>query len=124
QWNLTVQREVHKNTTVELSYVGNKGNHLLKTYDANQVREGDNNGDGVPDRLEYARGDPDDPDALGALRPYSVFGDHGIGLWDHSGTSIYHALQSQVISRFGHGSQFHASYTWSRTISNIALDNS
>ncbi len=124
QWNLTVQREIHKNTTVELSYVGNKGNHLLKTYDVNQVRSGDNNGDGVSDRLEYARGDPDNPDALGALRPYNVFGDHRIGLWDHSGTSIYHALQSQLISRFGHGSQVQASYTWSRTISNIALDNS
>jgi hypothetical protein len=58
------------------------------------------------------------------VRPYGVFGDSNITFWDHGGDSIYHALQTQVLSRFGRGSQFQASYTWSRTISNIPLDNS
>ena len=60
----------------------------------------------------------------GALRPFGVFGDTRIAYWDHSGTSIYHSLQSQIVSRFGRGSQFQASYTWSRTIANDPLDDS
>ena len=29
QWSLSVQRELAKNTTLEVNYVGNKGTHLL-----------------------------------------------------------------------------------------------
>jgi len=118
QWNLTLERELVRNTTLELSYVGSKGKDLLRLYDVNQVPPGDNDGDGIADRLEFARtGDA-------SVRPYGVFGDHKIAIWDHSGTSIYHSLQAQLLSRFGRGSQFQASYTWSRAISNVPLQNS
>jgi hypothetical protein len=120
QWNLTVQRELARNTTLELSYVGNKGTNLLRSINVNQVAAGDSNGNGVDDRLEYARSQP----ANGSLRPFGVFGDGNITYWDHGGNSIYHSLQSQFRSQFGRGSQFQASYTWSRTIANIPLDNS
>ena len=121
QWNVMFQRELLRNTTVEVGYVGNKGNDLLKTHDANQVRVGDRNNNGLPDRLEYAQ--------LGnaiadEVRPFGVFGDQRITLWDHSGHSMYHALQSQVVSRFGRGSQFQASYTLSRQKANEPMDNS
>jgi hypothetical protein len=107
-----------RNTTLELSYVGSKGKDLLRLYDVNQVPAGDNDGDGIADRLEYARtGDA-------TVRPYGVFGDHRIAIWDHSGESIYHSLQAQLLSRFGRGSQFQASYTWSRAIGNVPLQNS
>ncbi|HEY2946547.1 MAG TPA: hypothetical protein VGN09_29205, partial [Vicinamibacteria bacterium] len=32
---------------------------------------------------------------------------------------IYHSLQTQLVSRFGHGSQFQASYTFSRAIGDV-----
>ena len=51
-----------------------------------------------------------------ALRPYSGFGNSQITVRDHIGSSIYHSLQTQVVSRFGRGSQFQASYTFSRAI--------
>jgi hypothetical protein len=121
QWNLTVEQELVRNTTLSVSYVGNKGNHLLRTFDINQIRDGDSDGDGVNDRLQYARTQP----ALGVLRPYGdAFGDRRITFWDHSGSSIYHGLQTQLLSRFGRGSQAQVSYTWSRTIGNDPLDNS
>jgi hypothetical protein len=123
QWNLTIEHELFHNTTVEVSYVGSKGTHLLRTYDANQVGSGDINGNGVNDRLDYVRAG-DDSGARAAVRPYGVFGDTKITFWDHSGDSIYHSLQTQLTTRFWHGSQFQASYTWSRTISNSPLDNS
>ena len=98
--------------------MGSKGRDLLRTQDANQVLDGDINGNGVADRLDYARNID-----LGAVRPYGVFGDRNITLWDHSGKSTYHSLQTQVRSRVGR-SQVQASYTLSRTRANISLDNS
>ena len=120
QWNVSLEHEIARNTTLELSYVGSKGNDLLRSSDINQVRSGDNDGDGVEDRLEYARSNPADA----SVRPISAFGDRRINYWDHSGNSVYHGLQTQIVSRFGRGSHFQASYTWSRTIANDPLDNS
>jgi hypothetical protein len=123
QWNVTVERELRRNTTLELSYVGNKGSDLLRTFDLNQVRVGDVNRNGVQDRLDYVRAG-DDNAAQAALRPFGVFGDGTIGFFDHSGSSIYHSLQTQIVSRFGRGSQFQASYTWSRLIADDPLNDS
>jgi hypothetical protein len=123
QWNVTYERELARNTTVELSYVGNKGVDILRVRDANQVGTGDLNRNGVNDRLDYVRA-VGDGGASAAVRPFGVFGDVNLAFWDHSGSSIYHALQSQVISRFGRGSQFTASYTWSRLIADDPLDDS
>ena len=36
QWSLSVQRELAKNTTLEVNYVGNKGTHLLNRAQINQ----------------------------------------------------------------------------------------
>jgi hypothetical protein len=115
-WNVTIQREIVSNTTLDVSYVGNKGNSLHRTYDANQVRTGDLNQNGVNDRLEYARA----PSA--EVRPYGILGDRALNISDYHAYSIYHALQTQLVSRFGR-SQVQGSYTWSRAISTDPLDD-
>jgi hypothetical protein len=71
----------------------------------------------VDDRLEFVTTTPANP----ALRQFGVFGNNNMGLWDHSGESTYHSLQTQFISRFGRGSQFQASYTLSRSRANLAM---
>jgi len=53
------------------------------------------------------------------VRPFGVFGDAKITYWDHTGRSTYHSLQTQLVSRFGRGSQFQASYTFSRMIGDV-----
>ena len=121
QWNVTLERELIRNTTLELSYVGNKGSNLLQFYDVDQVASGDVNRDGVNDRLEYARTTP----ANGALRPFgSAFGDRRIVFWGHDGRSMYHSLQTQLLTRFGRGSSFQLAYTWSKTMADVPLDDS
>ncbi len=115
QWNVTVEREVVRNTTLELSYVGSKGSRLLHPYNANEVAGGN--------RLDYIHAGTDDA-ARSALRPYGIFGNENIAILDHGGSSIYHSLQSQLVSRFGRGSQFQASYTFSRTIGDVPLNGS
>jgi hypothetical protein len=120
QWNVSVQREIARNTTLEVGYVGTKGSRLLWAYDANQVPAGDHNGNGVEDRLDFIHAGSDS-DARAALRPYGVFGNTAISILAHDGRSIYHSLQTQLVSRFGRGSQFQASYTFSRTLGTQSL---
>ena len=36
QWSLSIQRELAKNTTLEVNYVGNKGTHLLNRFNIGQ----------------------------------------------------------------------------------------
>ena len=125
QWNVSVEKEIFRNTTLMVGYVGNRGMHGLRTYDPNQVRTGDVNQNGVDDRLDYIHyGATSDSASQAALRPYGTFGNIQIQMWDHSGDSVYHGLQSQLVSRFWNGSSFQASYTWSRTIANETLGNS
>lgn len=120
QWNVMLQREVWRNTTVEVGYVGAHGYDLLRNSNVNQVFHGDINGNGVDDRLEYVTTTP----ANGALRRYGVFGDSQIGFWRHDGESTYHSMQVQFISRFRQASQLQASYTLSRSRANLALTDS
>ena len=117
-WNLTLQRELRRNTTLEVSYIGNRGVNIPRVRDINQVGSGDTNRNGISDRLDYARA------ASPALRPFGSIAAAAIGYWENTGTSIYHGLQSQLVSRFGRGSQFQASYTWSRLIANDPLNDS
>jgi len=118
QWNVMFQRELWGNTTIEAGYVGSRGRNLLRNHDANQVRAGDTDTNGVDDRLQYTNPGP----ANGALRPFGVFGDSQILIWDTSGESTYHSIQTQFVSRFGRGSQFQASYTLARSRANFNLD--
>jgi hypothetical protein len=123
QWNFGIEHELFRNTTLEVAYIGNKGNDLLRSQDINQVADADNNGNGVSDRVDFVHLSGNGA-AQGALRPYPVWGDARIVYWTHSSSSIYHSLQTQLVSRFGNGSQFQASYTFSRTIGTDPLDNS
>jgi len=111
QWNLALEHELARNTTLELAYVGNRGIHLVQKYDLNQVAPAN--------RLAAAfqSGGP-----LNALRPLSNDGtivDFARGDW-----SDYHALQVLFKSRVRDWVQFQAAYTWSHAISNTELDDS
>jgi len=122
QWNLTFQHEIWRNSTIEVGYVANYGYDLLKIHVPNQVLNGDRNGNGVDDRREFIL-TPADQGAP-ALRQFGVFGNNNIGVWDHTGESTYHSLQTQFISRFRGASQFQMSYTLSRSRANLAMTDS
>ena len=71
------------------------------------------------DRLQDANPAP----ATGALRPFGVFGDSQILIWDTSGKSTYHSIQTQFVSRFGRDSQFQALYKLARSRANFNLSD-
>ena len=111
QWNLSVQRELFRDTLVELAYVGSKGLDLQGQTNLNEVPP--------ENRLAYARtGDP----ALRPLDGTAGIGGLDLGQWRHDRESIYHGLQAALNSRFGHGSVLSLAYTWSKLITTGSAD--
>lgn len=98
QYNLTIQRELHFDTSVEVGYVGRIGLYLQRERNINQL---------PPGTLQANPGvNPD------ALRPYRGFG--VIRLSENAGRSEYHGLQVSARRRFRGGLGFGVSYTLSK----------
>ena len=112
QWNVSVEREVARNTAFQIGYVGNTGVHLTSQADLNRIPQA-NWLQGA-----FASGSS----AVNALRPASNFGT--IGEFARGGHATYHSLQSLFRSRLGDYSSFQVAYTYSHSIGDVELDNS
>jgi hypothetical protein len=111
QWNISISREVMKNTVVEVSYIGNHGLHLW--------RRGVSYNDVVPSaRLAVAQSNSD-AGVVNANRIHPGLGP--ITGSESSGDSRYNALQVWVNRQFTSRLSFQLSYTWSHTITNVPL---
>jgi len=112
QWNISVQRELVRNTVLEVAYVGNKGADLVGQTNLNEV---------LPqNRLNYAR----TGDAIyRPLNGIEGIGNGDVALWTHNRSSIYHGLQMALNSRFGRGSNVALAYTWSKVIADTGIAN-
>ncbi len=117
QWNLSVEREIVRDTTFQIGYVGNRGLHLTSDRDANGIPL--NSQERV---LEAFQGTAvcvtAGASCQGAVaRPAFNFG--GIDQFGHAGSSSYHALQVSATSRLSNKSLIQIAYTWSHTIANV-----
>jgi hypothetical protein len=112
QWNFTVQRQLMNNLTVDLSYIGNKANHLLRRIDSNAPLPGpgDINSRRPVTSLEV-------PGLPYVVRPLA---DTFRREW--TGNSVYHGLQIKFEKRFSAGLSFLGAYMWSKAIDDI-IDN-
>jgi hypothetical protein len=111
QWNLTFERELYKDSKLEVAYVGNRGIHLLRYNDANFVPQSE--------WLNYAI----TPGPDNSLRPFGAgnFGQIDYAQW--AGGSNYHSLQALYRARFkALDAQF--AYTWSKSLADTSLSNS
>jgi hypothetical protein len=116
QWNLTVSREVMKNTVLEASYVGNHGLHLW--------RRGINFNDVVPSARAqlahlYRTGSDQATAFANAHRRFPALGD--ITMSESTGDSSYHSMQIWLNRRFADRLAFQVAYTWGHTISNVPV---
>jgi hypothetical protein len=107
QWSLGVQQEIMPDTVLDVSYVGSKGTHLLRTRNLNQA---------ATPNLDVEQGSAGGYDLL----PYQGFG--GMTYFETSAVSNYHSLQVSVNRRFAKGMSFQAAYTWSKTITDADND--
>jgi hypothetical protein len=137
QWHLDVQHEFLKHTVVTLSYVGSKGTHLTRYYDANQV---------LPTPLSqnpYQPGEPIGPnDCTSLTTPSGVAvtgqalinlniacgnvpfpdlyrtqfpGVSSVSRLDEKASSTYHAMEMSARHNVG-GLELSVAYTYSHSI--------
>ena len=138
QWNLTVSHQLLQDTTLEASYIGNRGQHIWRrNVNRNDIapnvpcRGPECDGSNADARLQIARA------GLGVASPVPGVGvqDQGILIADNrlfqgigniitdesNGNSSYHALQLWLNRRFTNRLAFQVAYTWGHAISDVAL---
>ena len=130
-WNITLQRQLTPNLSVEAGYVGNHGTRLLTSNFVN-LNQNDFSVLSMGDKLLQQIDNATDAAALGvrypypgfqgtvaqALRPYPQF--QGIGDPQATvGESDYNSLQMKVQQRLSHGLDFLVSYTLSKNITTV-----
>ncbi len=118
QWNFTVERELFRDTKLEVAYVGNHGNHLPLNYDLNGVAP--------QNRLQWAElqftpnSNTGLRDSLKQLAPLE--GTNSLIYMTNGGVSSYHAFQAYLLKRFSHNFSWSSSYSFSKLISDVSLD--
>jgi hypothetical protein len=115
QWNVSIEHSFAKDTALQVAYVGNRALHQTSSYDINRAD---------PSNWLVSAFSKDDASTFTgvspqSLRPYPNFGQQGY--WNHAGSASYHSLQTLFKTRYKR-SQLTAAYTWSHSLSNVALD--
>ncbi len=102
QWNLAIQRELTKDISLEVAYVGNKGSNLERYLPTNLPRITNTTA------------------AFQQRRPRPEFGTGTY--YDTRDNSNYHALEAKLERRFSQGLSFLTAYSWSKSIDGSTND--
>jgi len=102
-WSFGIQRELGAKTSVDVSYIGNRGRHLQYRRDLNQLLLGTTLQPGV---LASVNG------VSNALRPFRGYA--GVNFTEFGATSNYNALQARVTRRFAKSFTGNFNYTWAK----------
>lgn len=115
-YSLAVQHDLGWKTVVDISYVGNRSQHLQQSRDLNTLPYGA--------RFSPANGDPSAPGRPlpdNFLRPFPGYG--SLRYVENSGLSNYNALQTSLNRRMASNLQFGVAYTWSKAMDLTSGDN-
>jgi TonB dependent receptor len=129
QWNLNIQREVARDLTVVLGYVGSHGVHqLFRIDDGNIVLPALTSAGYLWPQVDAVgnvyssqcnQTSPKGTDPAGCAPPSPVNPAAGaIRFVDWGGSSSYQALQVGVVKKISHGVQVQGSFTWGKSIDN------
>ena len=92
-WNFTVEREIARETVIEVAYAGSKGTHLQRRYDLNQ---------------QYRQQE------LRSLRPYAGFST--INIISDGSNSIYNSGSLTLRRHFSRQTFIRLAYTYAKSI--------
>jgi hypothetical protein len=120
EWNLAVEQQLSRNTSLRVAYVGSFGVHEFLSIDPNSipaqlctVAAGCNSGGNgtvqgkAPQGAEYIPG-------IGTKRPNQYL---SAGFfWYTEGNSSYNSLQVDVTHRISKGLEFRGNYTWAKNL--------
>ena len=124
QWNLNIQREIFRDTTVLVGYVGSRGIHMWFQADGSNMVLPTKTPLGymwpcsqpyVPTATPQGGSVNVCPDASGTGSPINPF----IGrtqMANFGGDYYYHGLLTQIKKRMSHGLQIEGSYTFAKSI--------
>jgi len=90
QWNLSVERELHGNTALRVSYIANRGDQLTWSPNLNQP---------LP----------------GGTAPFPAW--NKVRCRCGGAFSTYESMQTELIHRYSHGLTFQSTWTWARNLS-------
>ncbi|HZQ22617.1 MAG TPA: TonB-dependent receptor [Terriglobales bacterium] len=119
QWNVSVERSLAKETSLQVAYVGNKAIHQLTTSDINEVPPALWGAAAFSNSTFCPAGST--ASSPNCYRPYP--NDGFLTWWAHYGDANYHALQMLFKGRIK-GVLLNATYTYSHSIGNLPLDES
>ncbi|HEV2462949.1 MAG TPA: TonB-dependent receptor [Acidobacteriaceae bacterium] len=119
EWNLTIQHQLGRTTTLQIGYVGQKGTHLMVPYDFGQrVLNSDGSTSNSPFfaknlALYSALGSPTDPKdpATGINEGATISGTRS------NGNMEYNSLQAVLQKQMSRGLQGQVAYTYSKCMS-------
>jgi hypothetical protein len=94
QWSIGIQREIVRDTVLDVSYVGNRGISLANSYNLSYVSPGTS------------------PPVQRRVYPRYA----NIAFVDNSGMSWYDSMQVRFERRFSKGYTFSAAYTWGHSL--------
>lgn len=97
QWSAGIQREILRDTIVEITYVGNQGHKLPVSWALNQAL-------------------PGTVGSVQSRRPYQPWGPITGGFISSIGNSNFNSLQTRFERRVAKGLSTTLSYVWSKTI--------
>jgi hypothetical protein len=115
QWNLGIQHKLFRNFIFDIAYVGSESTDLLRQVQINALPFG---ATFLPQNQDPTRAPGAVPGSTALpndlLRPYPGYGN--IRMWDYSGYSNYHGLQTGISRRYDRGFMFSAFYVWSKAL--------
>lgn len=94
QWNLSVERVLHGNTALRVSYIANRGDQLTWSPNLNQAPIVN----GIPGPIPYKAWNKVRCRCAGAF-------------------STYESMQTELIHKYSHGLTFQSTWTWARNLS-------
>ncbi len=120
QWNLSVQKSLGKDTSVEVGYLGSRGFHLQRAHLINNAPPGP--GPLGPRRpfktLTFVPNTQLQPSSVDAVIQSLTFPVSTINLLENSAQSWYDAGYINVRRRYSHGLSLLANYTYAKNLTN------
>lgn len=117
EWNLTIERQIDRNTSVRAAYVGSFGVHGLVSVDPNDIPA-----QICASATCVSGGNGSTKGSVTQGQQYIPVGTRpnpylGAGFfWYTEGNTSYNALQLDATRRLARGWQFRANYTWSKNL--------
>jgi hypothetical protein len=140
QWNLSVQREITRNLSLEVAYVGNRGvwleaNNLVnmnaihpatlqaRGLDIRNAADRQLLTSRVDSQVAASRGFtapyagfPGSATVAQSLRPFPMYNDRLALRWAPLGNNWYDSLQVKFTKRYSHGLDLNAAFTWQKEL--------